>query len=265
MKIFLPFVLLVAPPTSLLAHDFYILPANFIVAPNARIEVRLQNGDSFPESESAPVLARVKDAELRTSGVRESIASLTVVGNRAVGFVVAPSSPGLVFLAARTTPNFIQLEPDKALDYFKEEGLDDVINWRIGHGEAKKPSRERYSKFAKSLLWSGASDNSYKEVIGFPIEIIPEADPYRLHQGDLLPVKVTFRGKPAVGLQMEAASAGDRRHTSIIGRTDSEGRIRVPIDAVGQWRLHTLKMERCADAAIADWESFWASLTFEIR
>ena len=141
MKILLPFVLLVELTTSLLAHDFYSLPANFIVAPRTRIEVWLQNGDSFPDSESAPVLARVKDAELHLAAGRVPIEGLKVVGNRAVGFVEATSSPGLVFLAARTAPNFIQLESDKALDYFKEEGLDDVIKWRLAHGEAKKPSR----------------------------------------------------------------------------------------------------------------------------
>jgi hypothetical protein len=59
MKTFLPFVLLVALPTSLLAHDFYILPANFIVAPKARIEVRLQNGDSLPDSEAPGLLGLV--------------------------------------------------------------------------------------------------------------------------------------------------------------------------------------------------------------
>ena len=30
-------------------------------------------------------------------------------------------------------------------------------------------------------------------------------------------------------------------------------------------RLHAIAMERFADPKVADWESFWASLTFEIQ
>jgi hypothetical protein len=250
----------------LLAHDFYILPEKFIVLPKAKIEVSFQNGDSFPESEAAPVLSRLQDAELQTPDVMMRVQGLIVAGNRVVGAVEIPNGRGSLILSARTTPNFIELAPDKALEYFKEEGLDEVIKWRTKHGEASKPSRERYSKFAKALLLSGAPGNYYKHPLGFPIEIIPETDPYAIHPEGSLPVQVIFRGKPAIGLQLEAAWAeAGRSETKVVGRTDSDGHIRVPISAAGRWRLHALKMERCADAAVADWESYWASLTFEIR
>lgn len=141
-----------------------------------------------------------------------------------------------------------------------------MIAWRSQHGEEKKPGRERYSKFAKSLLLSGTPDDSYRLALGFPIEIIPESNPYSLHAGGELPVRVLVQGKPAADIQLEAAWAENgKSKTVVIGRTGAEGRIRVPLAAAGKWRLHSLKMERCADPAAADWESLWASLTFEIR
>ena len=51
----------------------------------------------------------------------------------------------------------------------------------------------------------------------------------------------------------------------IVGRTDAKGRVRVPIKAIGAQKLHALVMERCVEPKVADWESFWASLTFEIQ
>jgi hypothetical protein len=39
-------------------------------------------------------------------------------------------------------------------------------------------------------------------------------------------------------------------------------RIAVPVTP-GRWRLHTILMERITTPD-ADWESFWATLTFEV-
>lgn len=212
------------------------------------------------------MLARLKDAELRSRGGTVTIEGIRVDGKRVVGNVEVPGRAGSLILSAHTSPNFISLEPGKFLDYLKDEGLAEVIRWRSDHREDKKASRERYSKFAKAILVSGAPDDSYKQALGFPIEIVPEANPYTLHAGSRLPVRVVFRGKPAPGLQLEAAWAdGGKSKTTVIGRTDSEGRISVPLAATGKWPLHSLLMERCAELAVADWESFWASLTFEIR
>ena len=114
------------------------------------------------------------------------------------------------------------------------------------------------------MVLSGTPNDSYRQSVGFVIEIIAESNPYSLRPGEELPVRILFRGMPAAGLQVEAARAGDGR-TAVIGRSDADGRIRIPISAAGKWRLHTLLMERCADAATADWESFWTKRTFEIR
>jgi hypothetical protein len=78
----------------------------------------------------------------------------------------------------------------------------------------------------------------------------------------MLPVQVLFREKPAGGLEMLVASTTNPKNSSI-GKTDAAGRISVPVSP-GKWRLHTIHMER-ASGADADWESFWATLTFEVR
>lgn len=251
---------------GLLAHDLYVLPDAFSVTAKTKLRVAFHNGDSFPESEVAPTIARLKDAQLLSARGPLSIQNLQVAGKRAVGSVDVPTGNGNLLLSVHTAPNFIELAPDKFIAYLKEEGLTQVIDWRSQHDEKAKPGRERYSKFAKSLLVSGAPDDFYGHSLGFPIEIIPEANPYMLHAGSQLPVRVMFRGTPAAGLQLETAWSGEgKSKTTVIGRTDAEGRIRVPLTAAGKWRLHSLMMERCAEPAVADWESFWASLTFEIR
>lgn len=252
--------------TPLAAHDFYLLPNAFFVAPGTKIEVAFNNGDSFPQSEAAPSLVRLKEAQLLFVSGKIIVEDLKTEGKSVRGTVPIPEQQGDLVMSARTSPNLIELPPNQFLTYLKEEGLSRVIQWRSQHGESQKPGRERYSKFAKSLLVSGAPDDFYQHVIGFPIEIVPKANPSILHAGSSLPIEVLFQGKSAAGLQVEAAwTESGKSKITVVGRTDERGRLSIPLSSTGRWRLHSLHMARCAESAVADWESFWASLTFEIR
>ncbi len=254
---------------SVLGHDLYVLPERFAVARGEKLTIALHNGDSFPESEASAPIERLRDGTLYSASGSSVMEHLRVDGNRTLGSVSARGAGNLVF-GIRTIPNFIELEPDKFTLYLREEGLNSVIEWRAKNGESGKPGRERYSKYSKSLLLAGAPNGYFKHAVGFPIEILLEKDPHLLKKGDMLPVRVMYRGSPAPDLQLEAAWAGpDGNKIQVIGRTGADGRISVPLTARGKWRLHSITMERLGDAAkgepSADWESFWASFTFEIR
>ena len=191
--------------------------------------------------------------------------NIVAEAKRTTATVRVPAA-GLAILTAQTIPAFIELEPKTFASYLKHENLTNGLKWREGHGETDKPGRERYSKYVKSSIQAGKPDTHYRERTGLAIEIIPEADPYSLQPGATLPVQVLFRGSPAVDVAVESAwLEGGKSKMEIVGRTDKSGRVRVPLKAIGPYRLHAIVMERCADPKVADWESFWASLTFEIQ
>ena len=77
-----------------------------------------------------------------------------------------------------------------------------------------------------------------------------------------LPVRVLLRGAPAAGLEIRTASPAGKIESS--GKTSSDGRLSIRLAAAGPYRLHALHMERVTDGS-ADWESLWATLTFEVR
>ena len=259
--------LLVFLTIPLIAHDLYFLPPTFRVKPGEKIRVAFHNGDAFPESEAKAPIARLRDLQALSKTGTTPITDLKESGSEVVGEAAFPGQ-GDIILAARTIPNFIQLEPAKFEDYLKEEGLDHVLRWRAEHGASKLPGKERYSKHVKSLLLAGESSNYFNHVVGHVIEIVPEANPSLLKGNSALPVQVLFRGKAVEGIAVEsafAAATGGKAIAKVIGRTDKNGRVSVPITGLGRWRIHALIMERCAEPAAADWESFWASLTFENR
>lgn len=247
------------------AHDLYMMPEKFVTTPGVNLKLVFQNGDEFPEGVSAVKPERLRNTQLLLRQGATKFENITAEATRTTA-TVRVASAGLGILTAQTLPSFIELDPEKFKSYLEHENLTNALQWRAAHGESGKPGRERYSKYVKSLIVAGKPDGNFTQKTGLTIEIVPEANPYTLQPGDNLPVLVLFRGAPAVDVAVESAwLVNGKAEMQVVGRTDKTGRVRVPVKAAGAHRLHAIVMERCAEPAAADWESFWASLTFEIQ
>jgi hypothetical protein len=244
-------VLLAASP--LIGHDLYLMPQRFHVKPSETLLVSVHNGDAFPVSEGPTDPQRITVA----AGA-QPLADFRIVGKATHAFANVKSTGTLVF-AVQTTPRLIKLDSAPFEKYLKSEGLEYVIAERKRIRESGKPGVERYSKYAKTLVVSGTESLKPAGPLGLPMEIVPHGIP---RPGETLSVQVLWKSKPAAGLQVEAAWAGDGK-ARIVGRTDAAGRIDVPLQHAGKWRIRTVAMERCSGKG-ADWESYWGSLTFEV-
>ncbi|MCX7602457.1 MAG: DUF4198 domain-containing protein [Bryobacteraceae bacterium] len=262
------FAIALAAPLALAAaafgHDLYLMPEPWLVRPGQQIRVVYQNGDEFPEGVAPVRPERLRRAELLWKGGAAAFTDITAEEKRTVAMVRAPGE-GTLMLISQTIPNFIELDAEKFEQYLRHENLDFVLRWRKENGESSAPGREIYSKYVKSLVRCGKGDGFHAYEAGLTIEFVAEADPYGLRPGQPLPVRLRFRGRPAAGVAIESAwLERGRAKMETIGRTDAEGRIVVPIRAAGPHRLHAIVMERRTDRTQADWESFWATLTFSI-
>lgn len=244
------------------AHDLYLLPSSFDVIVGERLIIVINDGDAFPRSEAAAPLDQLRDADLISPAAVYNITNLHTAENRVVGEAHIKAK-GTLILTVRSIPTYVDLPSPAFREYLKREGLTGVLSQHV----EGQPARERYSKYAKALIQSESGDEFYSHVVGFMIEIVPEKNPFSLHPGDELPVQVLVRGKPAADLQIEAARAEtDPADVKATGRTDASGHAMIPIDGAGKWRLHTVSMHKCSDPTLGQcWESFGASLTFEIK
>lgn len=258
MKIF---VLALAGMISLLAHDSYLMPAKFVVEPGKPLLVSIHNGDSFPASEHPTDPRRIAKIQLSDGS---AVTDLQTTGRATHGFIKITRT-GSHYLHAALHPRPLEMPAAKFEAYLREEGLDHIIAARKQSGQTASAGREVYTKYAKAYLVCGAPDQAFSAVLGHTIEVVPEVDPVSLSKGGVLPVRVLFRGKPLPNAQVQNAwaTAANGAH-AIVGRTDADGRISVPIHAEGKWRLHVIHMEASKDSAVGDWQSFWASFTFEV-
>lgn len=257
--------LLLAGLVPAYSHDLYLMPEKFVTSPGTQLRIMFENGDEFPLGMSSVKPERLQNTRLISSGGKANFENIVAEPKRTTATVRVPAA-GSAILTAQTMPSLIELTPKKFAAYLEHENLTNALKWRKAHKETEKAGRERYRKCVKSLIQAGKSDAFYRERTGLAIEIIPEADPYSLQPGAVLPVQVLFRGAPAADVAVESAwLENGKSKMQIVGRTDAQGRVRVPVKAIGPYRLHAIVMERCAEPKVADWESFWASLTFEIQ
>jgi len=243
------------------AHYTFVMPEKFRVSQGETLKIGFHSADSFPDRSA--IAKRLQDAALHAGGATIAIKDLTEDGKRMVASVTVPAS-GHIVATVVNAASIENMKGESFTKYLKEEGLTPIVDARARSGETDKAARERYTMYAKTIMLAGTPNEAYQRPVGLPIEIVPEKDPYAMKSGESLPVRVLFKGSPASGLELMATAAGAApSKAQSIGRTDAEGRIALPVTS-GLWRLHTIQMER-SSSPDADWESFWATLTFEVR
>ncbi len=125
------------------------------------------------------------------------------------------------------------------------------------------------AKYAKAVVSVGAAGGDiYAKVLGHDLEIVPLADPGTLAQGDYLPVKVLFKGKPLPSAQIFATYMGfstDKNTFAYATKTDKDGIARIKMIRYGVWLATTSYIGDYPDADECDQRKFSSALTFEIR
>jgi len=253
------------PVSTLSAHDFWIDPSSFQPAPGQRVTVRLRVGQHFhgdPVPRDPSLLQRF--SVIGPSGGETPVPG--VPGAEPAGFATL-TAPGLSLILYASGRSPVSLDGAKFETYLAEEGLETVSAERARKGQTAAPVKEVFSRYAKAFLnvggkSGGKSSPGFDRALGLSLELIPEKDPTGLAAGAELPVRLLYRGKPLAGVLVTALPQA-KPDTKVTARTDAAGRARLRLNQPGEWLVKAVHMIPAPAGAGADWESFWASLTFE--
>lgn len=253
------------------AHDLWLVPAKFTVTPGARLEVTLRTGATFPVSENALKPERIERASLVTRRGSSPLSAYRTEGKSTVVDVTAPRTGGAMVVEVVVKPMTTKQARDSFDEFIRHEGLDHVAAQLARESTRREEERRVYTKYAKTLLRVGTGKREaalFSRPLGHRLEIVPEADPFSLGAGGELLVRLFFDGKPLPFARVVAGSSVPETATqaAVAGvRTDAAGRARLRLDASGgPHYVHALHMIPAQGRQDVEWETFWATLTFEL-
>src|SRR5260370_42468483 len=110
------------------------------------------------------------------------------------------------------------------------------------------------------VLGSGAQGD---RVLGLLLELVAEKNPYAIRAGEDFPVRLTSESPP---LAVALVIAMNRQNPSekLSARTGNDGRVRLHLRRGGMWLVKAVHMVSAPAGTSADWQSYWASLTFQL-
>jgi uncharacterized GH25 family protein len=247
--------------TPLAAHDMWIEPMTFSPEAGEIVGVRLRVGQDFlgdpiPRDPALINQFVVEDAEGRKPVVGRT-------GADPAGFVRA-AMPGVLVIGYRSNPSAVAQTAEKFNQYLKEEGLEAIAALRASRGQTGA-TREMFSRCAKSLVLSGSTGKAEGDrSLGFTLELVAERNPYTMAAGQDLPVRLTYENRPLAGALVVAINRANPSQ-KLTARSGKDGRVRFRFPRAGVWLIKAVHMVEAPAGADAEWASYWASLTFELK
>lgn len=262
------FILSLALVASIFAHDLFLKPDQFFAAVESKVIISVLNG-SFQESEGAVSFARLADVSvIAPDGERSKPVEADFTKNETTSFLnLEPQTEGTYVIGLSTKTREIDLKAEDFNEYLDHDGIPDTLAERKKTKTLEKDVRERYSKHVKTVLQVGErrTDN-FKTALGYPVEIVPQTNPYSLKVGDTFEFLALLDGKPLtnqfVMTGFETADGKMVKGKNV--RTDKKGIAKIKIDAAGAWYVRFIQMARATEAKL-DYESKWATLTFGVK
>jgi len=243
------------------AHDFWLEPRTYQAEAGKLVALRLlvgqdMLGDPIPRDDGA-----IERFVVRQGGSEIVIPGRD--GSDPAGILRVPGD-GLMVVGYQSRPRHIELPRAKFETYLGEEGLDAVAAIFAGAKNKPRVARERFSRCAKALLSSGAVSASHRDqALGLRLELVADGNPYATSSRDAIRFTLLYEGAARPGALVIAINRDDPS-AKLSARSDARGRVSFRFPRGGAWLVKAVHMVPLPPGQDADWESFWASLTFEI-
>lgn len=240
------------------AHEFWVQPDEFWLAPPAALSVTLQVGDNRSRQQSPIPPQRITRFE--------------AIGPNGDAVDMRSGAPRLersgAYLVALETDNAAHSRQSAARfnEYLELEGFTPALEYRTRTHQMHVDGFERYSRAAKSVVLVGRhnrlAQRRVTQPLGLKLEIVPQVSPYADPQPVRFPVRVLYEGRPLAGALVKLMNLAEDLTRANESVTDDAGMASFSMPTRGSWLVSVVWTRRLDDAADADYETTFSSLTF---
>lgn len=258
----------------LCSHDMFLKLDTYILQPGKPAIIKLLNG-TYDKSDNIISRDRMMDVSLLGNSKRINVDTSQWFEDENVTLLNFTSGASGTWVAGVSTkPRNIEMTAADFNSYLEHDGVLDMLDWRKTNNALELDAVEEYSKHVKTIFQVGTVvTNDYQTPLGYPIEFIPLENPYDLHPGHGLQVKVLWQGEPLPGQLVYAGLDAhghthdqDENHDHEHGfslRSNEEGIVSINLTEEGIYHLRTIHMTTSEKEGLTH-ESNWATLTFEV-
>ena len=265
------------------SHDMFLKLDQYLLEPNAKTTIALYNG-TYELSDNVITRDRMQEVSVVANGQRTRIDSSEWYEKDKTTYLnLTTGEAGTYVVGVSTKARDFGQSAESFNGYLEHDGVLDMLEQRKQNGTLGDSAVERYSKHVKTIFQVGdeRTDN-YKTQLGYPIEFVLLDNPYDMHPGHALRVKLLFNQQPLanqlVYLGREGSGHththdgsthshdedGGHNHDDLIQlRTNVNGRLKVPISSEGIYYLKTIHLVENNEEGLTH-ESNWATVTFAI-
>lgn len=258
-------------PTPANGHDSWLIADRHLVNDGDEVWLAFVTGEIFPFGDATIDLDRVAELTQRMGDQKADITGLSPEDHTLS--VRGPlHDPGIHVIGCRLRPRLIELEPDLFDRYLRDERAEQAIAQRDTlkrGGASHQPIIEQYTKYSKTIVEvhpADPDDQGYTVPIGHRLEIIPLSNPCRWQAGTTVRVEVRLDGHPWPDIPLSIGHEGLEKHEYVErARTDSNGTAQIRLSRPGHAFIKAHLIRPTDGIAHYAWESFWASLTFNVQ
>jgi uncharacterized GH25 family protein len=246
------------------AHEFWIDPLAHQVVPGDLIEGNLRVGEAYEGTAFSYIPRRFRRFDYSLNGELHPVEG--TVGDRPALALQVEEEGLLVAIHVTEDQNLTWQEWEKFVAFLEHKDLAWGLAEHEARGLSRENVRERYSRYAKSLIAVG--NGAGQDVnAGLLVEIVALENPYTDDMSDGIDIRALYRGAPLPEAQIEVfRKAPDGTVTISTERTDEAGAATIPVTPGARYMLDTVVLRplEVIEERDPSWESLWANLTFEV-
>lgn len=247
------------------AHEFWIAPFSYQVAPEEPVMAELLVGSGFKGVRQSYFPQRFTRFEARMGETVLPVEGR--LGDNPAMNLVLPGE-GIWVVVHETRGDSLQYRERRIFEEFvAHKDLGNVLERHAARGLPELEFREAYTRYAKALVAVGEGAGSDRAV-GLHTEIVALANPYTDDLSAGFPVRVLYEGAPRTDVQVELFARDPSGEIEVsYHRTDTAGDVVLPVRAGVEYLVDAVVMDDTGNDDPQSgpvWHSAWASLTFRV-